>query len=272
MNISMGYTMIDICVAGAMGKMGRTVIEQASNYDCRVVGAIESSDHESIGRTLSDEGVSNNNIPIRPPDDIPKICDGSDVYISFTTPSSEVHNLPLVAQIGTPLVVGTTGFSYDQLTTIKDEIRDEVCSVFAPNFSLGINLLYELIRTCDSLPSDYDFSITEMHHKEKQDAPSGTAVKLSEIVSEIRGYTDTVNGREGNSPREESEMEVLSVRAGGTPGIHDLIIAGPDEMLRIEHSAFSKDVFASGALFAAHWVTDQKEFGTYSMSDVLEGI
>ncbi|MCD6089582.1 4-hydroxy-tetrahydrodipicolinate reductase, partial [Candidatus Bathyarchaeota archaeon] len=100
-------------------------------------------------------------------------------------------------------------------------------------------------------------------------APSGTAKKLGELVSEARGYSSIIHGREGISVRKPGELEVLSVRAGGIPGIHEVIVAGPHEMIRIEHTAFSRSVFAQGALYAAEWVSKQTEPGIYSMDDVL---
>lgn len=261
--------MINICVAGALGKMGRTVI-QCAETDYKVVGAIESEEHESIGKSLDEVNVGTSRTEIRPPSQISTACREADVYISFTTPSTEVSNLPSVAETGTPVVVGTTGYDEEELRSIEENISDQIPAVLAPNFAPGINLLYRLARSCDSLPRDYDFSISEIHHDEKVDAPSGTASELADIVSDLKGYTETVTGREGSSKREDDQLEVLSVRAGGVPGIHDLIIAGEDEMLKIEHCSFSKDVFAQGALYAAEWVNEQEEPGIFNMNDVLE--
>lgn len=264
--------MINICVAGALGKMGSTVIKEAEveHTEYRVVGAIESEDHQRIGTSLDENDICPSTVEIRPPSQISTACRDADVYISFTTPRAEVANLPSVAETDTPAVVGTTGYDQEQMQMIKKNISDRIPAVLASNFAPGVNLLYKLARNCDDLPEDYDFSITEIHHDEKRDAPSGTALELADIVSELKGYTETVTGREGSSKREECQLEVLSARAGGVPGIHDLIIAGQNEMLKIEHYSFSKDVFAQGALNAAEWLIEQKEPGIFNMNEVLE--
>ncbi len=261
---------VALCVAGALGKMGRTIIEEAVKNDCRVVGAIETEEHRSIGKTLKQVGIGDHEVKIKPPSKIPQACREADAYISFTTPDAELSNLPKVAETGINIIVGTTGYTKKQMRSIHSEIANEVTAVFAPNFALGINLMYRLASACDVLPDGYDFSITEVHHNEKKDAPSGTAKRLSEIISDLRGYTEMVNGREGFSPRMENELEVLSVRTGGVPGVHDLIIAGPDEMIKIEHVSFSRRVFAQGALYAARWAVKHDEPGIFSMADVLE--
>ncbi len=262
--------MIKICVAGAQGKMGRTIIEEAEINGCRVVSAIETEEHRSIGKTLKQVGIGDHDVRISPPSKIPQECCETDAYISFTTPDAELSNLPKVAETGTSIIVGTTGFTEEQMRSLHSEIASEVTAVFAPNFALGINLMYRLAKACDVLPDGYDFSITEVHHNEKKDAPSGTAVRLSEIISNVRGYTEMVNGREGFSPRMKNELEVLSVRTGGVPGIHDLIIAGPDEMIKIEHVSFSRRVFAQGALYAAKWAVEHDQPGIFSMDDVFK--
>ncbi len=261
--------MIDICVAGALGKMGGTIIQEAETEGHQVVGAIESEGHRSIGKTLVEEDLGTSEVKISPPSCIPEVCSEADVYISFTSPRAEVSNLPMVADTRIPAVIGTTGYSQEQMTAIEESISDELTAVIAPNFSLGINLLYRLVESCDILPDNYDFSVVETHHNEKKDSPSGTAARLVELVSDLREYTETVTGREGYSPREQNEAEVLSVRAGGVPGIHDLIIAGQNEMIKIQHCSFSRKVFAQGALHAAEWAVKQDKTGIFSMDDVL---
>jgi 4-hydroxy-tetrahydrodipicolinate reductase len=145
----------------------------------------------------------------------------------------------------------------------------KVPAVFSPNYSVGVNILFKLADGLKAFPEGYDFSISEIHHTGKKDSPSGTAKKLGEIVSKSRGYTKVVSGREGISPRQAGELEIAALRAGGVPGIHDLIVAGPYEMLRIEHVAFSRNVFAQGAVYAAEWLSKQSEPRVYSMADIL---
>jgi 4-hydroxy-tetrahydrodipicolinate reductase len=145
----------------------------------------------------------------------------------------------------------------------------KVPAVFSPNFSVGVNILFELAESLKAFPLGYDFSINEIHHTGKKDAPSGTAKKLGEIVASVRGYNKVVSGREGMSPRQAGELEITALRAGGVPGIHDLIVAGQYEMLRIQHTAFSRNVFAQGAVYAAEWLNKQNEPKVFSMADVL---
>jgi 4-hydroxy-tetrahydrodipicolinate reductase len=203
------------------------------------------------------------------PDNLQAAVADADVYITFTAPAAEVANLPVVAKLGKRIVLGTTGFTKEQDHIIRAAVEGRVPAVFSPNYSVGVNILFKLAEVLKAFPQDYTFSISEIHHTAKKDAPSGTAVKLGEIVSGIRGYTSTVYGREGTSVRKPEELEIVAMRAGGVPGIHDLIVAGPNEMLRIEHTAFNRNVLAQGAIYAAEWLSKQTNPGIYSMATVL---
>jgi len=261
--------MLRFCVAGASGRMGSTLIKEAVNRGYRIVGAVAAPDDVAVGKSLAEAGVCGSDIKIVGPTHLREAAELADVYISFTSPAAEVSNLPVVADLGKHIVMGTTGFTDEEMGKVRKAVSGKVPAVFAPNFALGVNIFFKLAQLCKAFPPDYDFSITEIHHTGKKDAPSGTAKKLGEIVSEARGYSKVVHGREGLSPRAPKELEVLSLRAGGVPGVHNLIIAGPHEMLRIEHTAFSRNVFAQGALYAAEWVYKQTKPGIYSMADVL---
>jgi 4-hydroxy-tetrahydrodipicolinate reductase len=261
--------MLRICVAGATGRMGSALIEEAIARDFTIVGAVEASDNPHLGRTLRDAGICNSDVEIVDPSRLSEAVEDADVYMTFTTPEAEVSNLPAVADLGTRIVMGTTGHSEEQMRKIREAVANRVPAVFAPNYALGVNVLFRLTKTLGLLPPDYDFSITEVHHTGKKDAPSGTAKKLGALVSEARGYSKIIHGREGLSERQKDELEILSIRAGGVPGVHDLLIAGPHEMIRVEHTAFSRRVFAQGALYAAEWVCKQTEPGIYSMDDIL---
>jgi 4-hydroxy-tetrahydrodipicolinate reductase len=193
----------------------------------------------------------------------------ADVYLSFTTPEAEMKNLPLVANLGIRIVMGTTGFSEDQSSTLKKEVGQKVPAVFAPNFSIGVSVLYKLLDSLKHLPDEYDISVVELHHRGKKDAPSGTAARIADIISDFKRYNKIIPGRSGLSIRQEGELEVSSIRAGGIPGIHEIYVAGAHEMLKIQHTSFSRSVFAQGALFAAKWVLDQERAGIYTMEDML---
>ena len=249
--------------------MGQAVIGEALAKGHQIVGAVEAKGNPNIDKSLREMGFPNSDICIVGTN---KLCDAveeADVYISFTTPNAEVQNLPLVAELGKPIVLGTTGFSQEQNRVVHDAIERLVPVVFSPNFSVGVNMLFKLAEVLKSMPPEYTFSISEIHHTAKKDAPSGTALKLGEIVAGVRGYTTTVHGREGISVRKADELEIVAMRAGGVPGIHDLIVAGPYEMLRIEHTAFSRNVLAQGAVMAAEWLRKQQNPGIYSMATVL---
>jgi 4-hydroxy-tetrahydrodipicolinate reductase len=262
-------TMIRICVAGATGRMGSTVIKEAVGKNFQIVGAVAASGEVNIGKSLREIGICDSDIRVVEPTKLNEAVKDADVYMTFTTPNAEVLNIPLVANSGRRIVLGTTGFTEEQRKRIEDAVSGRVPAVISPNFAMGVNILFKLTQILRAFPPEYNFSVTEIHHVGKKDAPSGTAKKLGEIISTMRNYSKVVYGREGISARTSQELEVASLRIGGIPGIHDLIVAGPYEMLRIEHTAFSRSVFAQGALYAAEWICKQNENKIYSMEDVL---
>ncbi|MBS7606570.1 MAG: 4-hydroxy-tetrahydrodipicolinate reductase [Candidatus Bathyarchaeia archaeon] len=252
--------------------MGSTLIREAVARGFRIVGAVAAKEDPNINRTLREAGICDLDVRIVDPLRIPEAVKDADVYVSFTTPEAEAANLPVVADLGKKIVMGTTGFTDEQMRKIKDAVSSRVPAVFSPNYAIGVNILFRLLRMMKVFPAGYDFSIVEIHHSGKRDAPSGTAKKIGEIISEVRGYTSISYGREGLNARKPGELEILAVRAGGVPGVHEIIIAGPYEMIRIEHTAFSRSVFAQGALYAVEWVYKQERPGIYSMDDVLGGL
>jgi len=261
--------MLKLCVAGAAGRMGNAIITEATSKGHRIVGAIEAPNNPSVGKTLRQLGVANSDTRILSSDRLKEAVQDADTYVSFTAPAAEVVNIPIVANLGKRIILGTTGFTPEQNRQVVTSMSGKVPAVFSPNYSVGVNILFKLAEALKAFPEGYDFSISEIHHTGKKDAPSGTAKKLGEMVSNFRGYTKVVSGRKGISPRQAGELEITALRAGGVPGIHDLVVAGPYEMLRIEHTAFSRSVFAQGAVYAAEWLSKHKEPKVYSMADVL---
>ncbi len=249
--------------------MGNAIIQEATAKGFQIVGAMEAPNHPAIGKSLRQLSISNSDTCIVGPDQLCAAVEDADVYISFTSPAAEVQNLPLVAKLGVRIVMGTTGLTEEQNRIIRNAVETKVPAVFSPNYSVGVNVLFKLAEVLKAFPQEYNFSISEIHHTAKKDAPSGTAKKLGEIIADIRGYTTTVHGREGTSVRKPEELEITSMRAGGVAGIHDLIVAGPYEMLRIEHTAFSRNCLAQGAVCAAEWLSKQENPGIYSMATVL---
>ncbi|HYA77600.1 MAG TPA: 4-hydroxy-tetrahydrodipicolinate reductase [Verrucomicrobiae bacterium] len=262
-------SILNICVAGAAGRMGNAIINEATLKGHQIVGAIEVPNNPCIGKTLRELGITNSDTKILSSDRLNEAVKNADTYVSFTTPVAEVINIPIVANLGKRIILGTTGFTPEQNRQVVNAMSGIVPAVFSPNYSVGVNLLFKLAEALKAFPPGYDFSINETHHTGKKDAPSGTAKKIGEIVADTRGYTKIIYGREGISPRQPGELEITALRAGGIPGIHDLIVAGPYEMLRIEHTAFSRNVFAQGAVYAAEWLSKQNEPKVYSMADVL---
>jgi 4-hydroxy-tetrahydrodipicolinate reductase len=261
--------MLKLCIAGAAGRMGQAIIQEAIIKGHEIVGAVEAKTNPAIGKTLRELGITNSDLKIVGTDRLCEALEDADVYITFTSAAAEVQNLPLVAKLGKPIVLGTTGLTAEQDRIIRNSVERMVPAVFSPNYSVGVNLMFKIAEVLKAFPEDYHFSISEIHHTAKKDAPSGTALKLGEIVANIRGYTQTVHGRQGTSLRKSEELEIMAMRAGGVPGIHDLIVAGPYEMLRIEHTAFSRNVLAQGAVIAAEWISKQVNPGIYSMATVL---
>lgn len=262
--------MIRICVAGATGRMGSVVVREAANRGFEVVGAIAAASDPQQGKTLRELGLCNSDVRVTDASGLKRKIEGVDVYVSFTLPDAELANIPVVASAEKRIVMGTTGFTDDQINKLRGAVvSSAVPAVFAPNFAIGVNFLSKMIKTLKALPKDYDVSIMEAHHSGKKDAPSGTAQSLAKLVSEIRGYDKTSYGRSGVSVRKPGEMEVVAIRAGGIPGIHNIIVAGPYDMISIEHLSFSRSVFAQGALYAAEWLTKQAKPGVYTMDDVL---
>jgi 4-hydroxy-tetrahydrodipicolinate reductase len=261
--------MLKLCVAGAAGRMGNAIIHEAVAKGHHIVGAVEASRSPTVGKSLKELGICDSETRIVSSDHLSEAARDADVYVTFTTPSADLVNVPLVASIGKRIILGTTGFTEDQNRTLRQAVEGKVPAVFSPNYSVGINILFKLTQALKAFPQEYTFSISEIHHTGKKDAPSGTAKKLGQIITEVIGYKRTVYGRKGSSPRQPEELEITALRAGGVPGIHDLIVAGPYEMLRLEHTAFSRSVFAQGAVYAAEWLSRQKQPRIFSMEDVL---
>jgi 4-hydroxy-tetrahydrodipicolinate reductase len=260
--------MLKLCIAG-LGRMGQAIVNEAIAKGYQISGVIETPTCPAIGKSLKELGVCKSETKLLGAEKIREAVADADVFISFAVPTADLVNIPIVVGMGKRIILGTTGFTPDQNRQIVAAMSGKVPAVFSPNYSVGVNILFKLAEQLKVFPSGYDISLSEIHHTGKKDAPSGTAKKLEQIISQARGYSKTVYGREGLSPRQPAELESVAIRAGGVPGIHDVIVAGPNEMLRIEHTAFSRNVFAQGAVLAADWISRQNEPKLYSMADVL---
>lgn len=172
--------------------MGSTLIKEAAARGFDVVGAVEAKGNPNVGKTLREAGVCDSDVRIVDSSKLQEAVREADVFMSFTTPEAEVANLPVVAGLGKKIVVGTTGLSDEQMAKIREAVSKKVPAVISPNYAIGVNVMFNLTKALAKLPSDYDFSITEVHHTGKKDAPSGTAKKLGALVSEARKYSSTV--------------------------------------------------------------------------------
>ncbi len=251
-------------VVGAAGRMGRHILRAVELAPALELGAaLESSRHPDLGKEVA-PGIALT-------DDVSAALEASDVAIDFSTPASTLLLVAEATRHGVPLVIGTTGFDEGGLNSIRSA-AERVPIAMAANFSLGINILLDLVAEAARRLGDYEIDILEMHHDQKTDAPSGTALRLGRSVAEARGLDfDAVAlyHREGQTgPRDEKSIGMQTLRLGDSVGEHTVYLAGPGERLELSHRALSRDNFAAGALRAAQWILDQ-EPGLYSMRDVL---
>ncbi|SMP10417.1 dihydrodipicolinate reductase [Desulfurobacterium pacificum] len=258
--------MIKVGVTGAAGRMGNLIAKLVlEDKDLKLVGVTEKKDSSFIGTEFA-EGVkfysSIRDFPEKP-----------DVVIDFTVPQATLGLLKDAEDLRIALVVGTTGFSDEERKRIE-EVSEKIPVVFSPNMSLGVNLLFKLVAEVTEVLKDkgYDIEIFEIHHRFKKDAPSGTAVKLAEIIAEKLGKNlddIAVYGRKGIvGERKPDELGVLSARMGDVVGDHTVFFATLGERLELTHRATSRETFARGAVVAAKWVAGRKP-GLYTMFDVL---
>jgi 4-hydroxy-tetrahydrodipicolinate reductase len=264
--------MIDIIVTGAAGRMGMMITAAAAADErIEITGALERDGHPSEGLDIGLlTGLGEIGVPLVT-DPGPILQDGR-VMIDFTSPGATVRNAALCAEAGLAMVIGTTGLDSGQQDLIRDASR-KVPVVFAPNMSVGVNLTFKIIgEIAGILGEDYDLEIVEAHHRKKKDSPSGTAVRMLEILAHERGLDAAEAARYGRQgmlgPRTGEEIGVFSVRGGDIVGEHTVIFAGADERVEVTHRAHSRATFARGAVRASVWVAG-KEPGLYDMADVL---
>lgn len=264
--------MVRIAVAGAMGRMGSRIAALAREYESiRLTGAFEKKGHKDIGKDIGIlTGTGEACVLIE--DGIEKTIDDADVIIDFTHTESTLGHLKAASEKGKAMVIGTTGFTKDQLSEVERYAEDIPC-VLASNMSLGVNLLLKVLRdVARVLGDDYDIEIIEAHHRMKKDAPSGTAMKMAQVIADAvkRNLDDVaVYARKGMiGERTKKEIGIQTVRAGDIVGEHTVLFGGLGERIEITHKASSRDTFARGALKAAIWVHGKKA-GLYDMQDVL---
>ncbi|MBN1133837.1 MAG: 4-hydroxy-tetrahydrodipicolinate reductase [Methanosarcinaceae archaeon] len=261
--------MIKAAVTGACGQMGGLIIQNIVKAENLQLSA--AFDIVNIGKDAGEVAHAGAlKIPISDARNIKNVLIETDtnVLIDFTIADATVHNAPAAAGCGVNLIIGTTGLSPHQRAIIDDAIlKNNVSAVISPNFSVGVNIFFNILKQTAKYLSDYDIEIIEAHHNKKKDAPSGTAMKAADVISKTLGDKEYVFGRHGTAPRNK-EIGIHAVRGGDIVGDHTVLFAGDGERIEIKHQAHSRNMFAAGAVKAAEWVCG-KQPGVYTMDDIL---
>lgn len=263
---------VRIAVLGANGRMGRTLVRLiAADETLHLTGAATEPGHASVG---ADVGTLVNIDPVGVvvTDEPAAAVAVADVAIDFTLPAATPGNLAACVEKDVELILGTTGLSAAD-GKLLDRAARKIAIVYGRNMSVGMNVITELARLAGgALGDDYDVEISETHHRDKIDAPSGTALQLGEAVAQGRGVKfDEVACYErhgADAARERGSIGFASLRAGSNVGEHTIMLASDEEIIELRHRAVDRSVFARGALRAARWVVEQSP-GLYSMNDVL---
>ncbi|MDH5178876.1 MAG: 4-hydroxy-tetrahydrodipicolinate reductase [Gammaproteobacteria bacterium] len=265
--------MTRIAITGAAGRMGRVLLEAVLQDETAVIAAaIERNGSSVIGADAGEvAGIGKQNLSLV--DDLASVADAFDVLIDFTRPEVTMANLAICRKTGRKMVIGTTGFTEEQKQQISDA-SNEIAIVFAPNMSVGVNLCLKLLDMAARVMGEYtDIEVIEAHHRHKVDAPSGTALRMGEVVAAALGRDlkdCAVYGREGNTgERERKTIGFETIRAGDIVGEHTVMFADIGERVEITHKASSRMTFAKGAVRAANWLM-QKQNGLFDMQDVLD--
>ena len=256
---------VRVAVIGAAGRMGRELCRAALETEgLELAGGTVEPGAPELGADLGElSGAGRVGITVA--EDPPP---SADVVVEFTTPEATLQHL----SYGKPHVIGTTGLSAEQLARVE-EAAGSVPVVLAPNMSVGVNLLREVVKGMAAKLQGYDLEVVETHHRNKKDAPSGTALFLARAAAEGRGQDldeVAVYGREGMAPRSEGEIGIHALRGGAVVGEHRLVFYSGGEEVEVVHRALSRRTFADGAMRAANFAASA-EPGLYSMADVLRG-
>ncbi|MDM0091254.1 MULTISPECIES: 4-hydroxy-tetrahydrodipicolinate reductase [unclassified Variovorax] len=260
-----------IAIAGASGRMGHMLIEAVRNADdLALAGALDRADSEALGTDAAAFLGFTSGVPIV--SDLRAGLKGAQVLIDFTRPEGTLAHLAVCRELGVQAVIGTTGFSEAQKAEIA-EIAKDIAIVMAPNMSVGVNVTFKLLElAAKALSTGYDIEIIEAHHRHKVDAPSGTALKMGEVIADALGRDlkeCAVYAREGiTGERDPSTIGFSAIRGGDIVGDHTVLFAGTGERIEITHKSSSRTTYAQGSLRAARFLATQKA-GLFDMFDVL---
>jgi 4-hydroxy-tetrahydrodipicolinate reductase len=266
---------VRLAIAGAGGRMGQALIEAVlAEPDLALASALDVAGTPALGRDAGERLGRVTGVAIG--SDVARALDGADVLVDFTRPEGTMAHVTACAAAGVAAVIGTTGLSQSQQQQLVQSAK-HVPIVFAPNMSVGVNVLAELVRlAAERLGPGYDIEVLEMHHRHKVDVPSGTALLLGRAAAQGRGVNlddHAVYARQGvTGAREAGAIGFAALRGGDVVGEHTVLFAGPGERVELTHKAASRQNFAAGALRAARFVAErraQKAVGLYDMGDVL---
>ncbi|WP_191905876.1 4-hydroxy-tetrahydrodipicolinate reductase [Nitrincola iocasae] len=266
--------MIRIAVTGAAGRMGKTLIEAVQQAEGALLTAAIVEPGSSLVGVDVGELAGLGKLGVKLSGSLAEVKDDFDLLIDFTAPQVTMQNLAFCQAQGKQLVVGTTGLDEAQKACLQ-QAAEQIAIVFAPNMSVGVNLCFKLLEVAAKALGDdggYDIEVIEAHHRHKVDAPSGTALRMGEVLADTLGRdlkTCAVYGREGQTgPRTAKEIGFETIRAGDVVGDHTVLFATEGERIEITHKASSRMTFAKGAVRAAVWLA-AKPRGLYDMQDVL---
>lgn len=264
--------MIRIAIVGAAGRMGHCLIQACEVTEgLTLAAAIEHPESSSIGQDSGlQAGLGSTGVMVA--DDLSASLDDYDVLIDFTRPEPAIKHLEICRQAGKRMVIGTTGFSSEQRDLIMTA-AESIGIVLAPNMSVGVNLSFKLLQIAANVMGDYtDIEVIEAHHRYKVDAPSGTALRMGEVVAQTLGRDlkdCAIYGRKGEpGERDRKTIGFSTIRAGDIVGEHTVMFADEGERVEISHKASNRMTFAKGAMRASVWIVD-RESGLYDMQDVL---
>ncbi len=264
--------MIRVVITGACGRMGRLIIQGVTQQvDMKLVGAVQYPSHPQVGNDAGAvAGIGDIGITIT--GKLDDLLESTDVVIEFSKPAATLQYLRQIVNKDKSIVLGTTGFSPDELAEVH-ELASKIRCVMAPNMSLGVNVMIQALELiAKALGDDYDIEIIEAHHNHKADAPSGTALRLAETVADAVGRDLNevgVYGRHGIiGPRPEKQIGIHAIRGGDIAGDHTVMFAIEGETLSVVHRAHSPEAFAKGAIRAARWVVNASR-GLHDVSEVL---
>ena len=262
---------IRVAIAGASGRMGRMLIEAVrASGDCVLAGALDIASSPAIGSDATAFLGVASGVPITA--DVRAGLANADVLIDFTRPEGTLEHLAVCAQVGVKAVIGTTGFTAEQKEAIAAAAQ-KTAVVFAPNMSVGVNVTLKLLdMAARALSTGYDIEVIEAHHRHKVDAPSGTALKMGEVIAQALGRDlkdCAVYAREGvTGERDPSTIGFATIRGGDIVGDHTVLFAGPGERIEISHKSSSRAGYAQGSLRAARFLAAHRT-GLFDMFDVL---